>query len=131
MSSSRAARTEISGRGGERGCGSGEEALISNPLVGEKQGRQPRAEMRRERGHLAGELGQAGTALDRHLVHIEGAVDLDLQSVKARRRLAVMPGGEAARIRVVAHDLEALLGEDRLHKLGERRRAGGAVAISE
>src|SRR5258708_3989540 len=61
---------------------------------------------------------EAGAALDARLVHVERAVDLDLEGVAAGLGPAVVPGGEAAGIGLVAPDREALpleRGRGRLH----------------
>src|SRR3546814_4107293 len=74
---------------------------------------------------------EAAVLLAAHLVHVELAVDLDLQAVASRGRIGVAP-----------HQLDALVGLVDLHLVaqaaqfardegGDGRLAGGAVAVAE
>ena len=65
---------------------------------------------------------ERGRALVAPLVHVERAVDLELDRVQAGRRVAVVLGDEAARIGLVAADHVAAAAQRRFDGLGDDRR---------
>src|SRR5688500_351382 len=69
------------------------------------------AEMCDEAGHVGSQALEPGLSRVTALVHVERAVDLDLQCMAAAPRVAVMPGGEPAGIGRVERDREIALGE--------------------
>src|SRR5438445_3813057 len=104
------------------GCG---RTRAASPLMHARSSREPVARELDDRPLDArdhrDQVVEAGAALDARLVHVERAVDLDLEGVAAGLGPAVVPGGEAAGIGLVARDREALALErrrDRLHDHG-------------
>ena len=63
----------------------------------------------RQRLEVGGQTAEAGGALEAALVHVERAVELELDGMQARGRVAVMLGDEAAGIGLVAAHRVALL----------------------
>ena len=57
-----------------------------------------------QRSEIGGHLGKAGSALAPALIHIDRAVELELDGVQAAGRVAVMLGDKAAGIGLVAPD---------------------------
>ena len=99
---------------------------------GDRQRRRPRAEGGEaggDGGEAACDLGKAGQAFDAGLVHVEGAVDLDLQRLDALARPAVGLGDVAAGEGSVAGDDEARGGEDLGGGVNEPAVAGAADRI--
>ena len=82
-------------------------------------------------GHFGREPRETGLSAVTALVHIEGAVDLDLQGMAAALGAAVMPGRKAAGIGRVERDGEVALGQKLPRRFDDLRGAGGAVAIAE
>src|SRR5947207_5106329 len=82
-------------------------------------------------GHIGGEPSECRFAPVIPLIHVEAAVDLDLQGMTPPLRTAVMPGREAAGIGRIERDSELPFGQKAPRRLDDLRRAGGAVAIAE
>src|SRR5579883_1763573 len=84
-----------------------------------------------QRGKRRGDVVKARAAHKPALVHIERAVDLDLQRMPVALRLAVMLGREPAGIRGVDRNPEAALGEEAAGGFADWRGAGRTVAITK
>src|ERR1700693_1700030 len=84
------------------GCGSGRFSRTS---------RHDWPEMRDEGGHSARQPIKSRLLLEIPFVHIERAIDFDLQRVPATARAPVVPGGKAAGIGRVYGDREIALGK--------------------
>src|SRR5262249_46949181 len=75
--------------------------------------------------------GEAGGLLDGLLVHVERAVDLDLQAVTMLGRPALPSDDLDALVNLVDAHVIAAPAQDARDKFGEVAAAGGAVAIAE
>src|SRR6185369_9429416 len=79
---------------------------------------------------MAGAAVAAGS-LEAALVHIYGAIDLDLKRVAAVARRAIVLGDETAGIRLVAHHAKAFGAEQLFEQARDLLSAGSAVAVAE
>src|SRR4051794_18675165 len=84
-----------------------------------------------ERGKILDYLREPRPPLAPPLVHIDRAVELELDRVQAGRRIAVMLGDEAARIGLVAADRIAESRHGLLDRVGQARRAARAIAVAD
>src|SRR3970040_2120537 len=83
---------------------------LATAMVGKRGGIDGR-EHRDRVPQTVGESGPGRRRRERDLVHVQSAVDLDLESVNALGGDAVVAGGEAAGVGFVAPDHQAQLGE--------------------
>src|SRR5947207_1335030 len=89
----------------ERRCGASIAARLAAGLFGGFQPRRGETILRDfaqpgdQSGHLVRKADQRRLSPVVALVHVEPAIDLDLQRVAAKLRMAVVPGGEAPGIR--------------------------------
>ena len=81
--------------------------------------------------HVCRDPGEALSPLVAPFVHVKRAIDLELDGVQPRGRIAVVLGDEAAGIGLVAADRVALLAQGLLHHVGDDVDATGAVAVAE
>ena len=84
-----------------------------------------------EGGDVRQHLVHPRQPLDAVLVHVQRALDLDLQGVDTGLGAAVVAGGEAAGIGVVAADAIARLGQNVLGGIGHGLGATGAEAVAQ
>src|SRR5437870_8619972 len=94
----------------------------------------PERDMRqrfRQRAEIGGHLRKAGAALAPPLVHIDRAVELELDGVQSAGRVAIVLGDEAAGIGLVAADRIAEPAHDLLDDIWQQAGATGAVAVAD
>src|SRR5581483_11085470 len=77
------------------------------------------------------QAGEAGGALVAPLVHVQGAIDFELDGMQARGWIAVVLGDEAAGIGLVAAHRIAERPQPLLNCFRDRRHTARAIAVSE
>src|SRR6478735_6866230 len=83
-----------------------------------------------QQNEIVGDLGKSGAAFAPALIHVDRAVQFELDGVQAGGRIAVVFGDEAAGIGLVASDRIAKPDHGFLDRVGEQGCATGAVAIA-
>ena len=85
----------------------------------------------RERPEIRRYLPEAWAALALAFIHIDRAVEFDLDGVQAAGRVAVVLGDEAAGVGLVARERVAKAGHHLLDGIRKQRRAARAVAVAD
>src|SRR5437870_5301180 len=82
-------------------------------------------------GDVGGDPRKIRAALAAALVHVDCAIELDLDRMQRAAGIAVMLGDEAARIGLVAADRVAKALHRVLDHVGQQRRAARAIAVAD
>src|SRR5262245_54344838 len=113
-----------------RGHANGRRYLFRRRPVGAQLLVRERGKPLRQRLQVGGQTVERGRTLEPPLVHIERAVELELDGMQPGGRIAVVLGDEASGIGLVAADRIALAAQRRFDRLGHRRHAACAVAVA-